>query len=189
MKNDDVLIVKGFLNDAVSKPLFDSLLKNTVWHSDLLSDTGETVTIRRGMAYEEVNPTLSKPYKYANLSLPASFLSYETKMILAHIKSSFSYDFNSCLLNLYKDGRDEIRWHSDREEQLGENPIIGMISLGSNRTFHMMNKETKERQQYLLENGDLFIMLENCQANWLHAVLKEKQITTPRISLTFRKVL
>ncbi len=41
----------------------------------------------------------------------------------------------------------------------------------------------------LMENGDLLIMLDNCQENWLHAILKEKEIKDPRISLTFRNVI
>ena len=33
--------------------------------------------------------------------------------------------FNSCLLNLYRDGRDAMGWHSDNEALYGSAPTIG----------------------------------------------------------------
>lgn len=36
-----------------------------------------------------------------------------------------SAQFNSCLLNLYRDGRDAMGWHSDNEPLYGAAPTIG----------------------------------------------------------------
>ncbi|MCU1441741.1 MAG: alpha-ketoglutarate-dependent dioxygenase AlkB [Rhodoglobus sp.] len=36
--------------------------------------------------------------------------------------------FNSVLLNYYRDGNDSVAWHSDRESVLGKNPIIASVS-------------------------------------------------------------
>jgi hypothetical protein len=33
--------------------------------------------------------------------------------------------FNSCLLNLYRDGKDSLSWHSDNEKPYGNMPKIG----------------------------------------------------------------
>lgn len=33
--------------------------------------------------------------------------------------------FNSCLLNLYRDGKDSLSWHSDNEKPYGLMPKIG----------------------------------------------------------------
>jgi len=35
--------------------------------------------------------------------------------------------FNSCLLNLYRDGRDAMGWHSDNEALYGPAPTIGAL--------------------------------------------------------------
>ncbi len=35
--------------------------------------------------------------------------------------------FNSCLLNLYRDGRDAMGWHSDNEPLYGAAPAIGAV--------------------------------------------------------------
>ena len=34
--------------------------------------------------------------------------------------------FNSCLLNLYRDGQDHMSWHSDNEKLYGDDPVIGV---------------------------------------------------------------
>ena len=88
-----------------------------------------------------------------------------------------------------KDGKDEIKWHSDSEPQLGENPIIATVNLGATRTFRFVNKETGEKIAIPLDHGDLLMMHENCQKNYKHAILPEKSVKEPRISLTFRKVI
>lgn len=36
--------------------------------------------------------------------------------------------FNSCLLNLYRNGKDSLSWHSDNEKPYGPNPTIGKQS-------------------------------------------------------------
>jgi alkylated DNA repair dioxygenase AlkB len=38
--------------------------------------------------------------------------------------------FNSVLLNLYRNGRDSVGWHSDYEAGLGERRTIASLSLG-----------------------------------------------------------
>lgn len=92
------------------------------------------------------------------------------------------------LLNLYENGKDEIRWHSDKEDQLGDEPVIACVNLGATRKFHFLEKETGNKKFYNVANGDLLIMGDQCQKKFLHAILKEKDVTEPRISLTYRKV-
>lgn len=36
--------------------------------------------------------------------------------------------FNSCLLNLYRDGQDAMGWHSDNEALYGQTPTIGALA-------------------------------------------------------------
>lgn len=119
---------------------------------------------------------------------------------LAESPSEKIFTFNSVLLNLYADGKEEIRWHSDKEDQLGERPVIACINLGAGRKFSFLRKglagesdledegQKGERIDFFVEHGDLLLMTEECQERWLHAILKDKSVKEPRISLTFRKV-
>ena len=186
MENNDVIFIKNFLEKDVSDNYFSEIMKSVTWHKELKSIIdGTTVKINRKMAYISDNPII---YKYANLELTGDVWNDTLLSIKKEIEDRTTYKFNSVLLNLYENGKEEIRWHSDKEEQLGKNPVIVSLNLGAGRTFHMKRKSDGYDIQYFMENGDLLIMLENCQENWLHAILKEKEVKDQRISLTFRWV-
>lgn len=98
-------------------------------------------------------------------------------------------DFNSVLLNRYKDGNDCIHFHCDNEKELGRNPTIASITLGTPRTFKLKNKETNEVISMKLEHGSLLVMFGRCQDVYLHGVPREPEVKGSRINLTFRTVL
>lgn len=182
--NEDYELIKGALDKEFTKHLFDDLA-NIPWVEELTSETGEMVKIKRKMAYVYDTPVR---YYYGNLMLMG--ITWTPMLLEAKDKTAkvANHPFNSVLLNYYKDGKDKINWHSDKEEQLGEKPVIASLNLGAARTFWLLNKASGEKSSYLLEDGDVFIMKENCQSNHLHAILEEKKIKEPRISLTFRMV-
>jgi alkylated DNA repair dioxygenase AlkB len=98
--------------------------------------------------------------------------------------------FNGCLLNLYLDGEASISYHKDDEEDMDENAIIVSLTIGQKRKFYFQHddKTKKDRvKKYEVKNGDLLIMYPEAQKFWKHSIPKEKTITQPRISLTFRK--
>jgi len=92
-------------------------------------------------------------------------------------------------LNLYHDGNEGMGWHSDDEESLGENNTIASLSLGAERKFLFKHKKTKQTVSLVLEHGSLLIMKDATQANWLHSLPKSKNVTQPRINLTFRTIV
>lgn len=95
--------------------------------------------------------------------------------------------FNSCLLNLYRDGKDYVGWHADDEKLYGKNAPICSISLGHARDFQLRLKADKSHKlQYSLGHGDLFVMKGELQTYWQHQVPKRITVGHPRINLTFR---
>jgi len=53
--------------------------------------------------------------------------------IKSQIEDVANTKFNSVLLNMYRDGKDSVAWHSDDEPELGKNPEIGSVSFGATR--------------------------------------------------------
>jgi alkylated DNA repair dioxygenase AlkB len=98
-------------------------------------------------------------------------------------------DFNSCLLNFYHDGDDGMGWHSDDEQELDPDAPIASLSLGAKRKFAFRHKQDKTTIPLYLENGSALIMRSPTQQFWQHALLKTKAVSSPRINLTFRKIL
>ena len=96
------------------------------------------------------------------------------------------FPFNSVLLNLYRNGKDSIAWHSDDEPELGENPTMASVSLGAVRKFSLKHKVTKEVHDINLASGSLLVMAGRTQTYWMHQVPKTKRPVGERINLTFR---
>lgn len=187
---EDIRLIKGFVSQYTT-PIFDELKNNIKWNEYLnVVDSDEKVKIMRKMAYISNYPT---EYKYAKLSFIGDSWDNSPKILKVlcdMISKELDYEFNSVLLNYYKDGKDEIKWHSDKEDTLGKNPIIACLNFGATRKFWFLRKlPNSEKFYHEVENGDLLIMGSECQEKYLHAILKEKEVTEPRISLTFRKNL
>ncbi|WP_026609752.1 alpha-ketoglutarate-dependent dioxygenase AlkB family protein [Methylocaldum szegediense] len=97
--------------------------------------------------------------------------------------------FNSVLGNLYRDGRDSIGWHADKEKELGPNPFIASLSFGAERLFKLRHNKTGETLEIALTHGSLLLMGGSLQHGWRHAVPKAREPKTERINLTFRTIL
>jgi alkylated DNA repair dioxygenase AlkB len=68
--------------------------------------------------------------------------------------------------------------------------LIASLSLGAERTF--IFKSRKDRNEKLvrlkLVSGSLLVMKGDTQANWKHAINKERRPCGPRVNLTFRQI-
>jgi alkylated DNA repair dioxygenase AlkB len=120
---------------------------------------------------------------------------HEPLPILADARVALSerYDkpFDSIGFNLYRDGRDSVAWHGDRERFHREDPTVAIVSVGARRAFHMRPRcrdasTTTRSRQFVLGHGDLFVMGGACQHDWEHCVPKVAHAEGPRLSIMFR---
>jgi alkylated DNA repair dioxygenase AlkB len=89
--------------------------------------------------------------------------------------------------NLYRDGRDSVAWHGDREARHLVDPIVAIVSLGCPRTFALRPRVPPGRPtRFALGQGDLLVMGGACQHDWEHCVPKTASPVGPRLSVTFR---
>jgi len=103
----------------------------------------------------------------------------------------YARPFDTIGFNLYRDGRDSVTWHSDRERYVHEDPVVAIVSVGAPRAFHMRPRPgaegvVGEHQQFLVGQGDLLVMGGACQHDWEHAVPKVAHAAGPRLSIMFR---
>jgi alkylated DNA repair dioxygenase AlkB len=94
------------------------------------------------------------------------------------------------LLNLYRDGRDSVAWHSDYEGRHGGRVVIASLTLGAVRRFMFRPKPGREGATlaFDLPAGSLLLMGDGCQEHWEHHVPKTARPVGPRINLTFRQL-
>ncbi|WP_426478498.1 alpha-ketoglutarate-dependent dioxygenase AlkB family protein [Chryseobacterium sp. CBSDS_008] len=105
------------------------------------------------------------------------------------IEETFGYQFNSVLLNLYRDHNDSVAWHRDKESRYGKRPVIASVSLGQTRNFDFRKKDHHQSKYSLpLPHGSLLIMKGDLQEHWEHRIAKSLTPMKERINLTFRLV-
>ncbi|KAK3557845.1 hypothetical protein QTP86_003181 [Hemibagrus guttatus] len=187
-------LLPGFLALEQADWMFSKLLAELPW--SLKTNYGMA-----GEAYEEPRLTCwygELPYTYSRSTMQANTQWHPVLLNLRQtIEREISHTFNSVLCNLYRDGKDSIAWHSDKELSLGPQPTIASLSLGDTRVFSLRKKPPPEehgdytyaeRVKIPLSHGTLLIMEGCTQDDWQHQVAKEYHDHGPRINLTFRTI-
>lgn len=89
------------------------------------------------------------------------------------------------VLNYYRDGRDSVAFHADRELRHLGNTIVAIVTLGATRPFLVRPLGGGRSRDFRPGSGDLLVMGGACQALFEHAVPKVAS-SGPRISASWR---
>ena len=104
--------------------------------------------------------------------------------LVALVRAPFAF----VLLNRYRDGRDSVAWHNDRDVEGMRRPTIASLSLGATRAFDLRPKAERARVVSVdLDHGDLLVMAGETQRRFEHRVAKDPRIAGERVNLTFRE--
>lgn len=182
----DILYYPNFINEQLADHYFNILLQDTSWKQDDIKVFGKIYPQPRLTALYGNN---NKSYSYSNITMTPHPFSLPLLEIKSKIEEYHPKNFTTCLLNLYRDGMDSNGWHADNEKELGKNPVIASISLGSERAFHLKhNTITGLKHKIILQHGSLLLMQGDTQHKWKHQVPKTARSVGERINLTFRKI-
>lgn len=165
---------------------FHKLMNNIAWKHDEAFLFGKKIITKRKVAWYADS---EYDYTYSNLSKRSLIWTNDLLELKDLVESKLQTKFNSCLLNLYHNGDEGVSWHSDDEKTLNRSSEIASLSFGAERKFSFKHKKTGEKQSILLQAGSLLVMKGQTQINWLHSIPKSKKIKSPRVNLTFRKML
>ena len=158
--------------------------KNILWHHDQVKMYGKAIFLPRYSAWYGDS---DKPYTYSGLTLQPKPWNKGLLYIKDLIGKVAGAEFNSVLMNWYRDGEDYINWHTDAEKELGKNPIIGSVNFGATRRFQLRRMDDNEEKiEVPLKHGTFLLMRGETQHFWQHAVPKEKKVKAARFNLTFR---
>lgn len=183
----DVRFERKLYSTEESNYILYQLIHETKWSQDEVIVFNKKHKIPRLNAW---HGNSGKSYTWSgNLMRPLPW----TKLLL-EIKSKVEFfskaNYNSVLLNYYRNGNDGMGYHADDEQELGANPTIASLSFGQERPFHLKHKYNKEipTQKLLLQSGSLLVMSGTTQQYFKHAIPKTKKAIGPRVNLTFRKI-
>jgi alkylated DNA repair dioxygenase AlkB len=110
------------------------------------------------------------------------------------ISRRYHVSFPAVALAHYRDGRDSVAFHRDRELRYLEDTVIGALTLGAQRPWLMRpltgHRADDDDMTGVLDlspaSGDLVVMGGRCQAAWLHAVPKVRGACASRVSAQWR---
>jgi alkylated DNA repair dioxygenase AlkB len=160
-------VVPGWVPDHAE--LFDWLLENAPWQQSTRKMWDNEVLVPRLTA--RVPPPY--PEQIAELVRP--------------LDDRYGVAFDSCFVNLYRDGNDAVAWHADTVRKVMTNPMVVTVSLGARRSFLVrLARGGAVVRRYRPGEGDLIVMGGAMQHDWHHTVPREKSASGARMSVTLR---
>lgn len=179
----DLMLIDTFFTKKESDYYYETLLHTTNWREYEMELFEKKVTAPRMISWFE-----DKENSDANSTKPE--LTQDLLTIRSRVEQEIQLKFNAVLLNLYRNGKDSVAWHSDHTDKSGSNPIIASVSFGETRMFRMRHKFRKDLKQVEipLHHGSFLLMAGTTNSFWQHQVPKTTKDILPRINLTFRRI-
>tara|TARA_B110000285_G_scaffold61049_1_gene70171 strand:+ start:1938 stop:2513 length:576 start_codon:yes stop_codon:yes gene_type:complete len=175
-----------FIEWNEAKRIFDSLSQHLQLKQNDIKVFGKNYKTPRLEGFYSKN---GESYGYSGGKMIIHSFTPLLDSICQKIETYTGQEFNSVLVNLYRDGNDSNGWHSDDEKELGNEPRIASLSLGDSRNIKFKHKTKPEKHTQLMEHGSLLVMSGAIQKNWKHQIPKTQVKKTARINLTFRKII
>jgi alkylated DNA repair dioxygenase AlkB len=181
-----VLFYPDFFSSQESKQFFETLEKTIYWQQEQIKYFGKLVDCPRLSAWYA---DTGKYYVYSGILNKPLPWTKELLMIKSRVEELSQTNFNSVLLNLYRNGKDSMGFHQDDEKELGQNPTIASVSFGGTRNFRLKHLNKADLSYTIpLTNGSALIMKDETQHFWAHGISKTSKDVAPRINLTFRQI-
>lgn len=103
----------------------------------------------------------------------------------ARLEARYGVPLAGPALNYYRDGRDSVAFHADRELKYLQSTLVAIVTLGAARPFLIRPRGGGRSIDLRPASGDLLVMGGACQAAFEHAVPKTAH-AGPRISASWR---
>ena len=185
-KNGEVIYYGKIMTQQEADFCFLGLMHDIEWKNDEVKIFGKQIITKRKVAWYADGGV---SYTYSNTTKAGLNWTKELLKLKILVEEITKESYNSCLLNLYHDGDEGMGWHSDDEKSIVKHSAIASVSFGAERKFVLKHKVTAETVSQYLADGSLLLMKGETQTYWLHALTKTKKVNSPRINLTFRKMV
>lgn len=186
---EDLITEDGILQyfENYSDESIDNVLMNLVWRQDPITMFGKTYPQPRMTSW---HGDKGITYSYSGIRMVAQEWTPTLLELKTKLENDLHTQFNSVLVNYYRDGNDHMSYHADNEKELGVNPVIASLSFGETRSFQLKHRFDSRKKVISIpvNNGSLILMKGELQHFWVHKIAKTKKKIGPRVNLTFRYV-
>lgn len=105
------------------------------------------------------------------------------------LATRYGVRFGATACSYYRDGRDGVAPHGDRELRDTDDTLVALLTLGATRPFRLRPRGRRGGPSRDLApgSGDVVVMGGACQRDWEHSVPKVRS-AGPRVSVSWRWV-
>ncbi|MFN2528420.1 MAG: alpha-ketoglutarate-dependent dioxygenase AlkB [Candidatus Baltobacteraceae bacterium] len=167
----DIVYFPAVFDAGEAASLCSELLATTAWSKETMKMYDKLVDVPRLVAWYRDEERLPQALER---------IRERTQLVLRRT-------FNAVSLNYYRDGTDSVAWHSDHNEELVDDPVVALVSVGATREMQFRTKAIPRRQLRCdLEPGSILAMRGDVQSHYEHHVPKVGRPTSARISVALR---
>ena len=134
----------NFLKKYQADFLFNNLYNEIDWKQEKINFMGKVSPIPRLTYWFSKE---NKEYTYSGIRVLPVPYSKVIQRLSDLVEEKSGYEFNSVLLNLYRDGNDKVAWHADDEKSLTDTINIASVSIGAEREFQFKSKHNPEEKE------------------------------------------
>lgn len=178
----DLLLIDNLFTKEQSDQYYKALLHNTLWREYEMPMYSKRIIVPRMIAWHQDDSG-------RELSVNQNW-TQELLSIRERVQIETELKFNAVLLNLYRNGKDGVSWHSDRTDSCNRDMNIASVTFGQTRMFRLRHKFLKHVPQIeiRLHHGSMLLMAGSTNTFWEHQIPKTARDVLPRINLTFRQI-
>jgi alkylated DNA repair dioxygenase AlkB len=170
-------VARGWLDGQ--EALLDLLQRELTW---------ETSRVYRYDHWVE-EPHLGAGFRFDSPPHPVLLDAHRT------IQHRYHQRFMAPSLVMYRDGRDSMAFHRDRDLRWLDDTVIALLVLGDRRPFHLRPRANRYAHElpdkgathdFAPGHGDLVVMGGACQVGWEHSVPRVAAPVGGRLSVQWR---
>eukprot|EP01084_Bolivina_argentea_P197028 337706_1 len=200
----DSYYIPSFIDQETRDSAFKSLINGGEinWYQTyLLSSNNNEMYPQKRLSNTQISPRCNPNnnnnnnniplYRYPcnNLqSMPISTYTKSISRIIECVEKQISQPINHAVVALYRNGSDHIGYHVDKMLDIKTGSQFCSISLGTKREFAFKEIDGNGEVHIMAHHGSIVVIGPETNKYFKHTVLRNGQITTPRISISVRYI-
>ena len=183
-------IVKRIFTEEESKEILEFLKEKAYVYHTPYKRYNKMVKVPRGQASFTLNENIH--YNYGRIpggSPPNEIMCDRLKEITQRVNMVMGRNYNTILMNVYKNNKDCFAAHQDNENGWVKGSSFGTLAFGCERPFVICEIATKNREKIIHKSGEMIELPYPMNSFFTHQVPPcSKAVDEWRISLTFREI-
>jgi alkylated DNA repair dioxygenase AlkB len=183
-------IVKRIFTEEESKEILEFLKEKAYVYHRPYKRYNKMVKVPRGQASFTLNENIHYNYgRIAGGSSPNEIMCDRLKEITQRVNMVMGRNYNTILMNVYKNGKDAIGAHQDNENGWVKGTGFATLAFGCERPFVICEIATKNKEKIIHKSGEVIEFPYPMNSFFTHQVPScSKAVDEWRISLTFREI-